>query len=300
MSVLSIKNLSKRYGKLKAVDGLNLEIEKGHIYGLLGPNGSGKTTTLGIILDILRPDDGTYEWFGGAHGENARLKIGAILETPNFYPYLNASENLDIVRRIKGVKDVKFDELLEMVNLAHRKKSAFRTYSLGMKQRLAIAATMIGDPEVLIFDEPTNGLDPQGIAEVRQILSDIASKGNTVIMASHILSEVEKICDHVAIIKNGKLLASGSIGAIISKDTTIEIDAIDRDRLLSVLVNHPLVKKMLPSKEWIECLIDEHASIDEFSRSLYQKGVIPTRIVARKRKLEEEFLQITSTANNNE
>ena len=294
MSVLSIKNLTKSYGKLTAVDGLNLEIEKGHIYGLLGPNGSGKTTTLGIILDILRPDDGTYEWFGGAYGENARLKIGAILETPNFYPYLNASENLDIVRRIKGVSHVDYDELLEVVNLAHRKKSAFRTYSLGMKQRLAIAATMIGDPEVLIFDEPTNGLDPQGIAEVRNILSRIASMGNTVIMASHILDEVEKICDHVAIIKNGKLLATGPMGAIMSKDTTIEIDAIDRDRLLSVLVNHPLVKKMLPTKEWMECLIDENASIDEFSRSLYQKGIIPTRIVARKRKLEEEFLQITS------
>jgi len=198
MSVLSIKNLTKSYGKLTAVDGLNLEIEKGHIYGLLGPNGSGKTTTLGIILDILRPDDGTYEWFEGEYGDKARMKIGAILETPNFYPYLNASENLDIVRRIKRVSNVDYDELLEVVNLAHRKKSAFRTYSLGMKQRLAIAATMIGDPEVLIFDEPTNGLDPQGIAEVRNILSRIASMGNTVIMASHILDEVEKICDHVA------------------------------------------------------------------------------------------------------
>lgn len=296
MSVLSINNLTKRYGKITAVDSLNLEIEKGHIYGLLGPNGSGKTTTLGIILDILRQDEGTYEWFDGAYGSGARLKIGAILETPNFYPYLNATENLDIVRRIKGVSDVKFDELLETVNLAHRKKSAFRTYSLGMKQRLAIAATMIGDPEVLIFDEPTNGLDPQGIAEVRNILTKIASKGNTVIMASHILDEVEKICDHVAIIKNGKLLAAGPIGAIMSNDTTLEIDAVDKTKLLSVLVNHPNVKKMLPDKDWMECLIDENVSIGEFSRSLYEQGIIPTRFVARKRKLEEEFLQITSTS----
>ena len=295
MPVLSINNLTKRYGKLTAVDGLNLEIEKGHIYGLLGPNGSGKTTTLGIILDILRQDDGTYEWFDGAYGEDARLKIGAILETPNFYPYLNATENLDIVRRIKGVTDVNFDQLLETVNLAHRKKSAFRTYSLGMKQRLAIAATMIGNPEVLIFDEPTNGLDPQGIAEVRNILSEIASRGNTVIMASHILDEVEKICDHVAIIKNGRMLASGPIGAIMSNDTTVEIDATDKDRLISVLESHSVVKKIMQKKDWMECLIDESVSIDEFSRSLYEQGITPTRLVARKRKLEEEFLQITST-----
>jgi len=268
MSVLSIKNLTKSYGKLTAVDGLNLEIEKGHIYGLLGPNGSGKTTTLGIILDILRPDDGTYEWFEGEYGDKARMKIGAILETPNFYPYLNASENLDIVRRIKRVSNVDYDELLEVVNLAHRKKSAFRTYSLGMKQRLAIAATMIGDPEVLIFDEPTNGLDPQGIAEVRNILSRIASMGNTVIMASHILDEVEKICDHVAIIKNGRLLATGPIGAILSNDLIIEVNAVNRDSLESLLKNHPSVKTVASKKDWIECTVDESESVEAFSKSL--------------------------------
>jgi ABC-2 type transport system ATP-binding protein len=295
MPVLSINNLTKSYGSLTAVDGLNLEIEKGHVYGLLGPNGSGKTTTLGIILDILRQDEGTYEWFDGAYGEDARIKIGAILETPNFYPYLNAAENLDIVRRIKGVDKVKFDELLEIVNLAHRKKSAFRTYSLGMKQRLAIAATMIGDPEVLIFDEPTNGLDPQGIAEVRKILSEIASKGNTVIMASHILDEVEKICDHVAIIKNGRMLASGPIGAIMSKDTIIEINAQNNEALHDLLKNHPAVKTVHRKLEWIECTVDESESIESFSRSIYDQGIVPTRIVARKTRLEEEFLQITSS-----
>ena len=294
MSVLSIKNLTKSYGKLKAVDGLNLEIEKGHIYGLLGPNGSGKTTTLGIILDVLRQEEGTYQWFDGIYGENARMKIGAILETPNFYPYLNASENLDIIRRIKGVSKVDYDELLEVVNLAHRKKSAFRTYSLGMKQRLAIAATMIGDPEVLIFDEPTNGLDPQGIAEVRNILSRIASMGNTVLMASHILDEVEKICDHVAIIKNGKLLATGPIGAILSNDLIIEVDAIERSSLEMALMNHPAVKTIVPKSDWIECTVDEGVSVEGFSRALYDQGIIPIRMVARKSRLEEEFLQITS------
>ena len=272
-------------------------IEKGHVYGLLGPNGSGKTTTLGIILDILRPDQGSYEWFEGAYGEDARIHIGAILETPNFYPYLNAAENLDIVRRIKGIDKVNYDELLEVVNLEHRKKSAFRTYSLGMKQRLAIAATMIGDPQVLIFDEPTNGLDPQGIAEVRNILSRIAEMGNTVIMASHILDEVEKICSHVAIIKNGKMLATGPIGAILSNDTTVELDASDRASLKSILEQNPYVKSFNENKKWIECLISEDIPVDQFSMSLYESGIVPTRLVARKRRLEEEFLEITSNEN---
>ena len=297
MPVLSIRNLTKSYGKLKAVNDLNLQIEKGQVYGLLGPNGSGKTTSLGIILDILRPDTGSYEWFDGAYGEDARIHIGAILETPNFYPYLNATENLDIVRRIKGVENVDYDELLEVVNLAHRKNSAFRTYSLGMKQRLAIAATMIGDPQVLIFDEPTNGLDPQGIAEVRNILGRIADMGNTVIMASHILDEVEKICSHVAIIKNGRMLATGPIGAILSNDTTVELDALDRDNLKAKLSVNQYVKSFSEKKNWIECLISEEIPIEKFSKSLYDGGLTPTRIVARKRRLEEEFLEITANQN---
>ena len=151
MPVLQINELSKSYGRTKALDNLNLTIEQGQIYGILGPNGSGKTTTLGIILDILKQDSGTFEWFDGQYGEKARLKIGAILETPNFYPYMNGPDNLDIIRQIKGLDSIDSDSLLEQVNLAHRKKSPFRSYSLGMKQRLAIAATLIGDPEVVIF-----------------------------------------------------------------------------------------------------------------------------------------------------
>ena len=293
MAVLDIRNLTKRYGKIKAINQLSLSIEKGNVYGLLGPNGSGKTTTLGVILDILRADEGSYEWFDGAYGEHARIHIGAILETPNFYPYLTASENLEIVRQIKGAPKSNFDDLLEMVNLAHRKKSAFRTYSLGMKQRLAIAATMIGDPQVLIFDEPTNGLDPQGIAEVRVILKRIADMGNTVIMASHILDEVEKICSHVAIIKNGVLLATGPVGSILSNDVTIEIDANDRSGLITRLSEMSYVNSVNQKKEWTECLIDEDVDITQFSKELYETGIVPTRLVARKRRLEEEFLEIT-------
>ena len=296
MAVLHIENLSKSYGRIQALDNLSLTIESGNIYGILGPNGSGKTTTLGIILDILKADSGSYSWFGGIDNTKARLKIGAILETPNFYPYLNAVDNLDIIRRIKGVNHVNYDELLGQVNLAHRKKSSFRTYSLGMKQRLAIAATLIGDPEVVIFDEPTNGLDPQGIAEVRSILHEVADSGRTVIMASHILDEVEKICSHVAIIKSGKLLATGPVGSILSNEVTIEVAATDMSKLEELLNRLPSAHQIHMAKSWIECQVDEHMDIAEFSSQLYQNGLAPTHFVARKRKLEEEFLTITQNA----
>ena len=296
MPVLQIDNLSKSYGKIKALQNLSLTIDKGEVFGILGPNGSGKTTTLGLILDILRPDAGTYEWFDGEYGPYSRLHIGSILETPNFYPYLNAVENLEIVRQIKKEESTNFEELLDLVDLAHRKRSTFRTYSLGMKQRLAIAATLIGNPKVLIFDEPTNGLDPQGIAEVRSILKRIAGMGNTVIMASHILDEVEKICSHVAIIKEGRLLASGPVGQLLSKDVTVELATNDLEDLKQKLSEFASVKKIASNDQWLECLVDESMDISTFSRSLYDKGIIPTRFVARQRRLEEDFLEITKNS----
>lgn len=293
MSVLSIKNLNKSYGKIQALNNLNLEIEAGNVYGILGPNGSGKTTTLGIILGILAQDSGSFEWFGGQYGEHHRLKIGSILETPNFYPYLNAEENLKIVARIKGAKQRNFDELLEKVNLSQRKKSKFRTYSLGMKQRLAIAATLVGDPEVLIFDEPTNGLDPQGIAEVRSILSDVANSGRTVIMASHLLDEVEKICSHVAIIKKGNLLKTGPVGALLSNDTAVQIAAENKEQLLAMLQGLPYIKNISSQNNIVECMMDSERSITELSAAAFKDELLLTHLVCRKQSLEEEFLEIT-------
>ncbi|MBL0082796.1 MAG: ATP-binding cassette domain-containing protein [Saprospiraceae bacterium] len=235
MEVLQTSHLHKSYGKIKAVNDLNLSIHQGMVFGLLGPNGSGKTTTLGIILGILQFDAGNFTWFENQYGEKHRTRIGAILETPNFYPYLNAIDNLKIVSLIKGVEDTNYDDLLKLVDLHHRKDSKFSSYSLGMKQRLAIAATQIGNPDVLIFDEPTNGLDPQGIAEVRQILKRIADTGKTVIMASHILDEVEKICSHVGIMKNGVLLASGPVGAMLNDKLLGEIGSDDLIALTQAL-----------------------------------------------------------------
>jgi len=297
MEVLRTTNLSKSYGKIKALDNLNLNINSGEVYGLLGPNGSGKTTTLGIIMGILAQESGDYEWFEGQYGINPRKKIGAILETPNFYPYLDAYENLEIVRRIKKVDHQDFDDLLTTVNLLSRGKSKFRTYSLGMKQRLAIAATLIGQPEVLIFDEPTNGLDPEGIAEVRVILKRIADSGKTVIMASHILDEVEKICSHVVILRTGKLLASGPVGAILSDDNTIEIGAENMQVLRNFLEAHPATKDIKDKGSYFECQIDASVKPAEITEKAYNQGLQITHLVVRKRRLEEEFLEITKNEN---
>ena len=295
MPVLEINNLTKRYGKITALNNLSITIEAGHVYGILGPNGSGKTTTLGIILGVLAQDDGSFSWFGDKYGANPRKEIGAILETPNFYPYLNAAENLDIVRVIKGLPPQNYDEILKIVNLYERRKSKFRTYSLGMKQRLAIGATLIGSPQVVIFDEPTNGLDPEGIAEVRTILQNVASSGKTVLMASHILDEVEKVCSHVAIIKNGNLLATGTVGSILSSDMTVEVMSTDAEKLRNVLQESSFVKKIYDHKDFLECAVDQSLDTATLSQHLHDKGVILTHLVSRKKRLEEEFLEITQT-----
>ena len=294
MPVLQINKLTKHYGKITALNELNLTIEAGNIYGLLGPNGSGKTTTLGIILGILDQTKGDFEWFDGAYGDKYRMRIGAILETPNFYPYLDATDNLAIVQDIKQYHDDDIDELLEIVNLAHRKKSKFRSYSLGMKQRLAIAATLIGQPDVVIFDEPTNGLDPEGIAEVRKILQKVADSGKTVIMASHLLDEVEKICSHVAIIKEGRLLATGPVGSILSNNITVEVGASDLFKLQNFISGIDWIQDIKKEKDIFEFQIPEDRTAEDINVLAHNHGIILNHLVSRKRKLEEEFLEITN------
>jgi ABC-type multidrug transport system ATPase subunit len=292
MEVLRIENLSKNYGAVKALDNLSLTVNSGEIMGILGPNGSGKTTTLGIILGILKANSGQFTWFENKY-ENNRLRIGSILETPNFFPYLNADENLDIIRQIKGLDYREFDDLLELVKLKGRRKSQFRTFSLGMKQRLAIAATLIGDPDVVIFDEPTNGLDPEGIAEVRRTLQDIASRGKTVIMASHILDEVEKICSHVTIIKRGQLMASGNVGSILSTDLTLELASTDMMQLNQFLSSYQGISNINKVGAIIECNAKEDINIADLNRAAFTQNISLTHLVARKTRLEEEFLKIT-------
>lgn len=291
MPVLTIQNLSKNYGKIKAICNLSFTVEKGNIYGILGPNGSGKTTTLGIILGITKNDAGSFNWFDGLKGKDARQKIGALLETPNFYPYLNADENLAIIAHIKKLNRHRFDDLLSLVDLTQRRHSPFRTYSLGMKQRLAIAASMVGDPEVLIFDEPTNGLDPLGIAEVRNVIVKIARQGKTILMASHILDEVEKICSHVAILKQGSLLASGTIENILSENTSLEISSSQNLKLKTLLENSLPGNDIRLEKDKIILHLKNGLDAEEINQLAFENGIILNHLLVKKTSLESEFLQ---------
>ena len=293
MEVLAINNLTKKYGPITAINNLSLSVQKGNIYGFLGPNGSGKTTTLGIILGILHQNSGDYTWFQGKYGTNARRHLGALLETPNFYPYMSAEENLKLVAHIKKVKNPRISELLTLVDLTHRKNYKFRTYSLGMKQRLAIAAAMIGDPELLIFDEPTNGLDPQGIAEVRNTIIEIANRGKTILMASHMLDEVEKVCSHVAIIKRGSLLATGPVGSILNNDKLIEIGAENMAELALLLESHQAIRKIDRHDDFYLLAVDPNLSSLELNQLAFQKGITLTHLAVKQKSLESEFLEIT-------
>lgn len=294
MQVLQIQGLTKRYGAITAVNDLHLEIQSGSVYGILGPNGSGKTTTLSMVLGIVGADSGSFSWFGGKYGDQERMHIGALLETPNFYPYLSPVKNLEITAHIKRVASPGIDQILEIVNLAHRRDSAFSTFSFGMKQRLAIAAALVGDPEVLILDEPTNGLDPQGIAEVREIIKRIANNGKTIIMASHILDEVEKVCSHVAIIKRGKLLANGEVGAILSNDRQVDISAGDLVRLREVLANFPGVKSISEKDKMLQLQVGTELTAAELNKLAFDNGLIISHLVMKPKSLEAEFLEITA------
>ncbi len=293
-TVLNIQNLTKRYGSLTAVDSLDLDIERGQVYGILGPNGSGKTTTLGMVMDIIKPDAGDYNWFGGIAVKDARKRIGTLLETPNLYPYMNAVQNLKVIAHIKKVSDPDIDGLLKMVNLHQRRTAPFRAYSLGMRQRLAIAGAMIGDPDALIFDEPTNGLDPEGIAEVRDLIGRIADQGKTIIMASHILDEVEKICSHVAIIKNGQLLATGSVGAIMDSDITIEISAEDINALKYILEQDEHIGNISNiGQEKLSISLDNDYGTAYVNALAFRHNITLTHLVLKQKSLETEFLEIT-------
>ena len=244
-AILSINKLNKHFGKVHAVKDVSLEIQKGNVYGILGPNGSGKSTTLGIILNVVNKTSGDYSWFGGTmHTHEALKKVGAIIERPNFYPYMTAKENLELVCKIKGVAYSKVIEKLEIVGLIDRKDSKFKTFSLGMKQRLAIASALLNDPEILILDEPTNGLDPQGIHQIRDIIKLIASQGTTILLASHLLDEVEKVCSHVLVLRLGKILYSGTVDGMTNQRGFFELQAENNSTLIESLKNHPDFEKV--------------------------------------------------------
>ena len=221
-SVLEVSGLSKKYGKKLAVDNISFQINEGEIFGLLGPNGSGKTTTLSTVLTLLRPTSGDIKVFGSTDLEKGLSRIGVLLESASYYPQLSAGRNMRISCRIKGVDESKIDGALEKVGLLEEKKNKVKTFSLGMKQRLNVASALLNDPEFLIFDEPTNGLDPQGIADMRQLILALAKEGKTILVASHLLSEMEKICSHVAIMKKGHILQQGDLASLLKDSNTLE------------------------------------------------------------------------------
>ena len=295
-TILSLKNLDKKYGSVHAVNNLSFDIKKGDIYGILGPNGSGKSTTLGIILNVVNKSSGNFSWFNGKLSTHEALKkVGAIIERPNFYPYMTAVQNLKLICKIKEISTEIIDEKLKTVNLYERKNSKFSTFSLGMKQRLAIASALLNDPEILILDEPTNGLDPQGIHEIRQIITEIASKGTTILLASHLLDEVEKICSHVIVIRNGIKLYSGSVDEMTASKGFLELKIEkDEEKLLAALELHPSVKKVEKNHEIIIATLKDDTSATEMNTFLFEKGLFLSHLVKRKPSLEQQFLDLTN------
>lgn len=291
--VLQVDNLSKKYKKVDAVKGVSFDIKKGNVYGLLGPNGSGKTTTLAMLMGILHPTQGSFSWFGNGQEDRNRLRIGCLLETPNFYPYLNAYDNLRVTATIKKMQNPKarIEEVLEYVDLKERGKRTFRTYSLGMKQRLAVAAALLSDPEVLVLDEPTNGLDPEGIAEMRELILKIGSEGKTIILASHILDEVQKICSHVVMLKQGEMVYNGSMTDLLLQRKSYQLMADDREKLISVLGGLSQVKILTNEPDSLMVELDEHLTGADLNRLIAEKGVYLSELHAYQKSLETIFLE---------
>lgn len=297
-TILSIQNLDKKYGQIHAVNNLSFDIEKGNIYGILGPNGSGKSTTLGIILNVVNKTSGNFSWFDGKTSTHQALKkVGAIIERPNFYPYMTAKQNLELICKIKNIPYDKVDEKLKTVHLFNRKNSKFKTFSLGMKQRLAIASALLNDPEILILDEPTNGLDPQGIHEIREIIKAIAKTGTTILLASHLLDEVEKVCTHVIVLRNGVKLYAGSVDELTSSNGHFEIKVDEKENeLLAFITSCNYFENFKKENDYIIATLNQDVSASQFNAELFEKNIVLSHLVKRKPSLEQQFLELTKNA----
>ncbi len=293
-TILTISNLTKKFGYLTAVKDLSFTINKGNVYGILGPNGSGKSTTLGIVLNVVNKTSGNFSWFEGqTTTHDALKKVGAIIENPNFYPYMTAYQNLKLVCKIKGVEYIKIDEKLAIVGLLDRKDSKFKNYSLGMKQRLAIASALLNDPEILILDEPTNGLDPQGIHQIRTLIKQIASEGTTILLASHLLDEVEKVCSHVVVLRKGEKLYSGRVDEMISSHGFFELKSVQHETLLAFLTDNPDFIRVKEDGELITAFLNAPMDASTFNKLMFDKDITLSHLVKRKESLEEQFLKLT-------
>jgi len=295
MSILTIENLSKSYGRIQALKNVSFSVPEGSVFGILGPNGSGKTTMLGTIMDILKPTSGSYRLFDELPTHLHRQRIGTLLETPNFYHYLSGVKNLEIAAEIKqhGKEDI--PRVLEMVDLTRRKDSKFSTYSLGMKQRLAIASCLLGNPKVLVFDEPTNGLDPVGIAEIRDLMKELYREGKTIIMASHLLDEVEKVCTHVAILRRGELVASGNVNEILSNEDMVEVGAQNSEKLMALLQNMNNQVRVAKEGGMVKVFFPVGtANLEFINKYCYDNGIILNHLLLKKKSLESRFFELTN------
>lgn len=298
MNILSIQSVSKFYGRIRALHGVSFDVPQGSVFGVLGPNGSGKTTLLGIVMDVLKASGGTYSWFGQPPSEKQRQQIGTLLETPNFYHYLSGERNLQIAAAIKGRGKEDIPRVLEMVNLTERKHSKFSTYSLGMKQRLAIASCLLGNPSVLVFDEPTNGLDPVGIAETREVIKSLSKEGKTILLASHLLNEVEMVCTHVAILRRGELLTAGDVNEVLTNEDFIELGAgaANLETLKLTLSTLPHIRQVKVVEDRIQLYFEaEGTDPAAINRHCFEKGITLTHLQLRKKSLETKFMELTDT-----
>ena len=294
MSILTVDNIYKNYGSIQALKGVSFNVPQQSVFGILGPNGSGKTTLLGIILDVLKPTSGSYQLFDETPSKKHRQQIGTLLETPNFYHYLSAVQNLRIAAHIKGRDEKDIDRVLQIVDLTNRKNSKFSTYSLGMKQRLAVASCLLGDPSVLMFDEPTNGLDPVGIAETRELIKKLNREGKTIIMASHLLDEVEKVCTHVAVLMKGTLITHGHVDEILVNEDIVEMGALDSDELLNVLQNFPGYTSVHKNGLFVEATFPSgDAQLDRINKYCFEKGITLNHLRVRRKSLEAKFFELT-------
>lgn len=294
-TVLSIRNLTKDFGRLRAVNNLNLEVKTGQVFGMLGPNGSGKTTTLGMLMGVTNASAGEFFWFGEKPTHHLRRKIGAVLEHPIFYPYLTGQKNLELNAMVKQCPAENIPKVLDLVELSERKDDKYKTYSLGMKQRLAIASALLNDPTVLILDEPTNGLDPMGIAEIREIIRKIATNGKTIILASHLLDEVQKVCTHFAILKKGTMVHTGPVDDVGKGAETVEVNA-DVANLNEVLIAFSGTSTINRENGLYQVSLRDGFHSKDLNKFLFEKGVTASHLITRKKSLEKQFLEILAEA----
>ena len=293
-TILELFELSKTFGRLVAVDRISMHIKKGQVYGLLGPNGSGKSTTLGMVLQVVNPTSGSFQWFGGSlNNQEAIKKVGALIERPNFYPYLSAYDNLRLVCKIKNCPESAIEEQLQLVGLWDRREHKFKTFSLGMKQRLAIASALLNRPQLLILDEPTNGLDPEGIHQIRSLIAAIAEQGTTIVLASHLLDEVEKVCSHVIVLKNGVQQYQGKVDELTHSHGFFELQSADMEKLRMFLAQTEAIGRVEEKNGLLWAYLKKPMETEHLCRALVAADIYPSHIVKRKPSLEDQFLNLT-------